>query len=54
MIIFQWALELLNFDCVDKVMINLLRTTQNPLKLGAVLNSGLYKKAGIDLLIKNL
>jgi len=39
-------------SCVDKVMANLLKTVQNTSKLGAVLNSGLYEKTGIDWLIE--
>jgi len=35
-------------------MINLLKTAQNTLKLGAVLNSGLDEKIGIDWIIENL
>jgi len=35
-------------------MTNSLKTAQNTSKLGAYLNSGLYKKTGIDWLIENL
>ena len=33
-------------------MANLLKTAQNTSKLGAVLNSGLYEKPGINWLIE--
>jgi len=39
---------------VDKVMANLLNPAQNASKRGAVLNSGVHDKTGIEWVIKNL
>jgi len=39
---------------VDKVMPNLLKTTQKTSKLGAFVNRGFYGKTGIDWVIEKL